>query len=82
MRRKRNDVRILKVRRTLQQCCADNDLKTALATYENAMEEGVRIEAQTYYNLLNLCGGLGADRKERLQQRHWFFFSWTESSGD
>jgi pentatricopeptide repeat protein len=43
----------------MQQCCAKNDLATAMETYDQASVDNVTIEAQSFYNLLNLCDGLG-----------------------
>ena len=60
---KHMDPRILKVRKTIQEGCRTNDLASAMNAYEGALREGIRIEAQSYYNLLNLCDGL--DRNER-----------------
>ena len=60
---KHMDPRILKVRKTIQEGCRTNNLASAMEAYEDALKQGIRIEAQSYYNLLNLCGGL--DREER-----------------
>jgi ribonuclease P protein 3 len=60
---KHMDPRILKVRKTIQEGCRTNDLASAMNAYEDALRQGIRIEAQSYYNLLNLCDGL--DRDER-----------------
>ena len=49
---------VLNVRRRIQQCCKANDLATAMEAYDEAILSTVRIEAQTFYNLLNLCDGL------------------------
>jgi pentatricopeptide repeat protein len=50
---------VLEIRRRMQQCCANNDLATAMETYDQALADKVTIEAQSFYNLLNLCDGLG-----------------------
>ena len=63
LKTKHMDPRILKVRKTIQEGCRTNDLACAMNAYDNALKEGIRIEAQSYYNLLNLCDGL--DRDER-----------------
>ncbi len=63
LKTKHMDPRILKVRKIIQEGCRTNDLASAMDAYENAIKEGIRIEAQSYYNLLNLCDGL--DRDER-----------------
>ena len=60
---KHMDPRVLKVRKTIQEGCRTNDLASAMDAYENAIQEGIRIEAQSYYNLLNLCDGLERDGK-------------------
>jgi pentatricopeptide repeat protein len=49
---------VLALRRQLQQCCKTNDLHLAMQLYQNEPDKNV-FEAQTYYNLLNLCDGLG-----------------------
>ena len=49
---------VLALRRQLQQCCKNNDLHLAMQLYQNQPNKSV-FEAQTYYNLLNLCDGLG-----------------------
>lgn len=53
------DPKILELRKTIQMSCGKNDLHTAIETYERLhIKEGIRMEAQSYYNLLNLCDGL------------------------
>ena len=49
---------VLTTRRRIQQCCKINDLATAMEIYEEAVLKNVTIEAQSFYNLLNLCDGL------------------------
>mmetsp|Transcript_11543 Transcript_11543/g.29214 ORF Transcript_11543/g.29214 Transcript_11543/m.29214 type:complete len:696 (-) Transcript_11543:953-3040(-) len=61
---KHMDPRILKVRKTIQEGCRTNDLASAMDAYENALQEGIRVEAQSYYNLLNLCDGLDPDERK------------------
>ncbi|KAG7337605.1 PPR: pentatricopeptide repeat domain containing protein [Nitzschia inconspicua] len=56
---KHKDPRMLDIRRRIQMSCRDNDLETAVKAYEEAIAENVELEAQSYYNLLNLCDGLG-----------------------
>lgn len=56
---KHKDPRMLDTRRRIQLSCRDNDLQTAIKAYEEAIAENVELEAQSYYNLLNLCDGLG-----------------------
>jgi ribonuclease P protein 3 len=51
--------RTLAIRRELQQCCRNNDLGRAMQVYQQAHEEGTLVEAQSLYNVLNLCDGLG-----------------------
>jgi ribonuclease P protein 3 len=60
---KHMDPRILKVRKEIQEGCRTNNLYMAMLSYEEAIKDNIRIEAQSYYNLLNLCDGL--DREER-----------------
>ena len=57
-RKKDVDPRVLQVRRQIQQCCRFNDLFTGMEAYDKAVSEEVRIEPQSFYNLLNLCDGL------------------------
>jgi len=40
-------------------CCKTNDLAAAMEAYNKAVAGGIHIEAQSFYNLLNLCDGLG-----------------------
>jgi pentatricopeptide repeat protein len=51
------DPRVLQLRRSIQECCRDNDLATAMEQYEQAIKDGISVEAQSFYNLLNLCDG-------------------------
>ena len=60
---KHMDPNVLRVRKTIQEACRTNNLSLAMNAYEEALKEGFRVEAQSYYNLLNLCDGL--DRDER-----------------
>lgn len=60
-RKKHMDPAVLELRGRFHQCCATNDLATAMEAYNKAIEIGTRIEPQSFYNLLNLCDGL-ADR--------------------
>jgi hypothetical protein len=57
-KKKNMDPNILRVRGTIQHCCATDDLVTAIKVYDKAISDGTRIEAQSFYNLLNLCDGL------------------------
>jgi ribonuclease P protein 3 len=52
------DPEVLTVRRKIQLCCSSDDLETAMATIQTALQSNIKIEAQTFYNLLNLCDGL------------------------
>lgn len=56
---KHKDPRMLDIRRRIQLSCRDNDLETAIKAYEEAIADNIELEAQSYYNLLNLCDGLG-----------------------
>jgi ribonuclease P protein 3 len=57
-KKKHMDPNILEIRRAIQQSCATDDLVTAIEAYDRAIRDGTRIEAQSFYNLLNLCDGL------------------------
>ena len=52
---------VLAVRRELQRCCRNNDLGRAIQIYHHATndDDGTLVEAQSLYNILNLCDGLG-----------------------
>jgi len=58
VRKKDVTPQVLNVRRRIQQCCKQNDLATAMEVYDEARANNVAIEAQSFYNLLNLCDGL------------------------
>lgn len=49
---------VLDTRRTIQQCCKTNDFPKAYAKYREALAQNIRMEAPTFYSLLNLCDGL------------------------
>ena len=58
--------KVLELRREIQFCCKDNDLPRALRVFRRALggnnDNGggggpVRLEPQSFYNLLNLCDG-------------------------
>jgi len=53
---------VLETRRTIQLCCRDNNLPLALRTFHKALRDLVRIEAQVFYQLLNLCDGTFSER--------------------
>jgi pentatricopeptide repeat protein len=56
---KHMDPKILELRRIIQVSCGANDLHKAMVAYDKLhLQEGVTMEAQSYYNLLNLCEGL------------------------
>jgi len=57
-RNKKTDPQVLEVRRLVQNCCRTDDLHTAITAYDEAVSKGIKVEAQTFYNLLNLCDGL------------------------
>eukprot|EP00934_Nitzschia_sp_Nitz4_P004275 Nitzschia sp. Nitz4//scaffold27_size158506//121016//124588//NITZ4_002618-RA/size158506-processed-gene-0.88-mRNA-1//-1//CDS//3329545542//4265//frame0 len=66
--RKNNmDPRVLELRRNIQLGCRDNDLASAIQSYNQAVQDGVTVEAQSFYNLLNLCGGI--ERKVHVGKR-------------
>mmetsp|Transcript_21785 Transcript_21785/g.33093 ORF Transcript_21785/g.33093 Transcript_21785/m.33093 type:complete len:633 (+) Transcript_21785:60-1958(+) len=56
-KKRKKDPQVLQVRRQLQQCCARNDFQTAIAIYKKALAENIEVEAQSLYNLINLCDG-------------------------
>jgi ribonuclease P protein 3 len=58
IRKKDVNPMVLEVRRRIQVGCRFNDLATAMEVYEEALANDVRVEAQSFYNLLNLCDGL------------------------
>jgi mitochondrial ribonuclease P protein 3 len=58
MKKKHMDPAILEFRCCIQQCCRDDDLLTAILAYDRAIAAQTRIEAPTFYSLLNLCDGL------------------------
>ena len=55
MKKKNMDPKILQFRTMIQNCCKTNDLYTAIRAYNDAIPNQIRIEAQTFYNLLHLC---------------------------
>ena len=57
-RSKHLEPKVLEIRRRIQLGCRDNDLESAMKAYEDAILEDIRIEPQSFYNLLNLCDGL------------------------
>lgn len=61
-KRKHMDPNVLAFRMTIQQCCKINDVPTAWQAYESAVQNQTRIEACTFYNLLNLCDGSWSER--------------------
>jgi len=56
--KRKTDPAVLEVRRLVQHCCKRDDLDTAIKAYDDAVAKGLLVEAQTFYNLLNLCDGL------------------------
>jgi ribonuclease P protein 3 len=48
---------VLSTRRAIQHCCRDNDLSRGLQVVQTAIDECVFLEAQSFYNVLNLCEG-------------------------
>jgi Protein-only RNase P/Pentacotripeptide-repeat region of PRORP len=54
-KKKHMDPKILQFRTLIQKCCKNNDLHTAIVAYGDAIPNQIRIEAQTFYNLLHLC---------------------------
>jgi mitochondrial ribonuclease P protein 3 len=62
IKKKHIDPSILQFRVTIQLCCKNNDLSTAIQAYDNAIQNQTRIEAQSFYNLLSLCSNDFNDR--------------------
>lgn len=54
---------ILETRRTIQLCCRDNNLSLALQTFHMALRSLIKLEAQVFYQLLNLCEGSFTERE-------------------
>lgn len=53
------DPKFLELRRTLQIACGTKNFSTAMEAYERLhINEGIKMESQSFYNLLNLCEGL------------------------
>lgn len=55
---KHMDPQVLEIRKRIQFGCRDNDLVAAMEAYDEAIEKNIKVEAQSFYNLLNLCDGL------------------------
>jgi Pentacotripeptide-repeat region of PRORP len=64
-KKKGMDPDALQLRITIQQCCAKDDLSTAIQAYDAAVKKGTTILAQCFYNLLALCDGL-AERETSI----------------
>jgi len=58
IRSKKVDPKVLDIRRRIQLSCRENDLGGAMKVYEEAVDADIRLEAQSFYSLLNLCDGL------------------------
>ncbi|KAL3936699.1 MAG: hypothetical protein SGBAC_008043 [Bacillariaceae sp.] len=58
IRNRKGDPVVLDIRRRIQFGCRDNNLAAAMTAYHEAIENKVKVEAQSFYNLLNLCDGL------------------------
>ena len=54
-KKKHVDPEVLQFRMKIQLCCKQNDLSAAIPAYHEAVSKSIRIEAQTFYNLLHLC---------------------------
>lgn len=64
---KHMDQNVLHLRKTIQRCCGTNDLFTALEAYDRLYVNGdTKIEAQTFYNLLNLCEGISRSNEVHI----------------
>ncbi|CAB9529272.1 expressed unknown protein [Seminavis robusta] len=60
--KRKKDPEVMAVRKKIQMCCKSNDLATALEVYRDALAKNIKIEAQSFYSLLNLCDGLERNR--------------------
>jgi ribonuclease P protein 3 len=58
IRKKHTPPLVLEIRRRIQQSCKFNDLHSAMQAYEEANTKDIKIEAPSFYSLLNLCDGL------------------------
>ena len=58
IRSKKVHPQVLNIRRQIQLACRDNDLRAAMTVYDEAVKADIRLEAQTFYSMLNLCDGL------------------------
>ena len=58
IRSKKVHPEVLNIRRQIQLACRDNDLRAAMTVYDEAVKADIRLEAQTFYSMLNLCDGL------------------------
>ena len=58
IRSKHVEKEVLVIRKKIQDGCKNNDLASAIEAYEEAISNHIRLEAQSFYNLLNLCDGL------------------------
>lgn len=57
-KKKDNDPQVLELRRTIQMSCKDDNASRGLAAWDEAVRNGVKMEAHLYPNLLALCAGL------------------------
>ena len=54
---------VLEFRRFIHRCCKNNDFASSKKAYYSKVVQGnVRVEAETFVNLLNLCAGLRDER--------------------
>ncbi|CAB9530036.1 expressed unknown protein (Partial), partial [Seminavis robusta] len=60
--KRKKDPEVMAARKKIQMCCKSNDLATALEVYRDALTKNIKIEAQSFYSLLNLCDGLERNR--------------------
>ena len=59
IRKKHMNPQVLELRRQIQIACGTNNLPMAIQAYHKATNENIRLEPQSFYNLLSLCDGLG-----------------------
>ena len=58
-RKKHMNPQVLELCRQIQIACGTNNLPMAIQAYHKATNENIRLEPQSFYNLLSLCDGLG-----------------------
>lgn len=83
VRTKHTEQSVLHLRRIIQQCCGTNDLFTAIDAYDRLYNDGdSKMEAQTFYNLLNLCEGISRSNEVHIGTPKNIKFDSTENQVD